>query len=207
MAEVPSKRLKQNRHFTIQGGEFGPPDPLDADPMALMASQSHLLDGLQKRGLERGNSSNCQELEELAPPTIQELQVGLPETAGSNGKPDDREKEKVADDELNAHQHQLQLLKKQHRLQLQERNRQICHLQEDREKLRKSLRKAESDLRDAQDTVLCTICHKNKRNCLILPCLHFLLCAGCLQQHTTTCPFCPACDTKVSGLMVLLTTV
>ena len=91
-------------------------------------------------------------------------QVGLPETAGSNGKPDDKEKrelhasgsqqekekaaERSLDNEAQAQQ-QLQQLKKQHRLQLQERNRQICHLQEDREKLRRSLRKAESDLRSA----------------------------------------------------------
>ena len=93
------------------------------------------------------------------------MQVGLPETAGSNGKPDDKEKsefhasgsqqekekaaERSLDNEAQAQQ-QLQQLKKQHRLQLQERNRQICHLQEDREKLRRSLRKAESDLRSAR---------------------------------------------------------
>lgn len=225
MTELPSKRLRHNRHFTLQGEQrnFGPPDPLDADPLDLMASQAHLLDTTHATRLERGNSSNYpQQLEPLPPPSIQELDVGLPETAGSNGKPDDKEKsefhasgsqqekekaaERSLDNEAQAQQ-QLQQLKKQHRLQLQERNRQICHLQEDREKLRRSLRKAESDLREAQDAVLCTICHKNKRNCLILPCLHFLLCAGCLQQHTTTCPFCPACNTKVSGLMVLLTTV
>ena len=73
------------------------------------------------------------------------VQVGLPEAAGSNGKAEDKEKPKVADEEPSAQQ--LLQLKKQHRLQLQERNRQICHLQEDREKLRRSLRKAESDLR------------------------------------------------------------
>lgn len=83
----------------------------------------------------------------------------MPEAAGSNGKPDDREKEKghdraaqkvekAADNEMNTQQ-QLQQLKKQHRLQLQERNRQICHLQEDREKLRRSLRQAETDVRYA----------------------------------------------------------
>ena len=73
-----------------------------------------------------------------------QIQVGLPEAAGSNGRPEDKEKEKVVDEEPNT---QLQQLKKQHRMQLQERNRQICHLQEDRETLRHSLRKAESDLR------------------------------------------------------------
>ena len=71
-------------------------------------------------------------------------QVGRTETAGSNGRPETRDK---GGEEETVAQQQMQQLKKQHRLQLQERNRQICHLQEDREKLRRSLRKAEDDLR------------------------------------------------------------
>ena len=62
-------------------------------------------------------------------------------------KETERQKAQVADEEPIAQQ--MQQLKKQHRLQLQERNRQICHLQEDREKLRRSLRKTESELRYA----------------------------------------------------------
>ena len=73
------------------------------------------------------------------------IQVGQPEAAGSNGRPEDKEKEKVTEEDPGTEQ--LQQLKKQHRMQLQERNRQICHLQEDRERLRHSLRKVESDLR------------------------------------------------------------
>ncbi|KAL0031579.1 hypothetical protein WJX77_008117 [Trebouxia sp. C0004] len=54
-----------------------------------MASQAHLLDTTHATRLERGNSSNYpQQLEPLPPPSMQELDVGLPETAGSNGKPD-----------------------------------------------------------------------------------------------------------------------
>ncbi len=112
MTELPSKRLRQNRHFTLQAryihtsgyprngllfcqaglsamyflvvtflaqGEqrnFGPPDPLDADPLDLMASQAHLLDTAHATRLERGNSSNYpQQLEPLPPPSIQELDV------------------------------------------------------------------------------------------------------------------------------------
>lgn len=60
-----------------QGGQgaFGAPDPLDADPLDLMASQSHLLDSTQAARLERGNSSNCQQLEIVPPPSMQELDV------------------------------------------------------------------------------------------------------------------------------------
>ena len=57
-----------------QGG-FGAPDPLDADPLDLMASQSHLLDTTHAARLERGNSSNCQQLEIFPPPSFQELDV------------------------------------------------------------------------------------------------------------------------------------
>jgi len=56
--------------------KFGPPDPLDADPLDLMASQAHLLDTTHASRLERGNSSNYpQQLEPLPPPSIQELDV------------------------------------------------------------------------------------------------------------------------------------
>ena len=112
MTELPSKRLRQNRHFTLQAryihtsgyprngwlfcqaglstmyflvvtllaqGEqrnFGPPDPLDADPLDLMASQAHLLDTTHASRLERGNSSKYpQQLEPLPPPSIQEIDV------------------------------------------------------------------------------------------------------------------------------------
>lgn len=184
------------------------------------------------------------------------MQVGLPEAAGSSGKVEDivdtplPKKDKPAND-ASATEQQLQQLKSQfdaakaqHRLQLQERNRQIGRLQEDREKLKGLLKQAEGDVRsacsafdsafnsilplavvvlltasqaccvnvlcqcrNAKASGLCTVCQQNTRNCLILPCLHYLLCAGCVQQHTSTCPFCPACQTKVSGLLVVLTTI
>lgn len=117
------------------------------------------------------------------------MQVGLPETAGSNGKPDDKEKrdfqasgsqqekekaaERSTDNEAQAHQ-QLQQLKKQHRLQLQERNRQICHLQEDREKLRRSLRKAESDLRFASQSAPAAQVLHNTVEVVLLPEVHLV---------------------------------
>lgn len=53
-----------------------PPDPLDADPLELMASQSHLLEQPSHvLRLERGNSSNCQDMDPLPPASIQDLQV------------------------------------------------------------------------------------------------------------------------------------
>lgn len=53
-----------------------PPDPLDADPFALMASQSHLLEGNQLLQMQRGNSSNVTDMERLPTPNIADLEVG-----------------------------------------------------------------------------------------------------------------------------------
>ena len=86
--------------------------------------------------------------------TLVSLQSGFQEKAGSNGKVEDKGKVTAADEEPSPQQ--LQQLKKHHRLQLQERNRQICHLQEDREKLKRSLRKAESDLRSGLSAISLT---------------------------------------------------
>lgn len=74
--ELPRKRLRPNNSFMMQGPP--PPDPLDADPLDLVASQSHLLERPSRLlGLERGNSSNCQHLEPLPPANIQDLQDHL----------------------------------------------------------------------------------------------------------------------------------
>lgn len=76
VAELPRKRLRPNNSFMMQGAP--PPDPLDADPLDLVASQSHLLERPSRLlGLERGNSSNCQHLEPLPPANIQDLQDHL----------------------------------------------------------------------------------------------------------------------------------
>lgn len=52
-----------------------PPDPLDADPFALMASQSHLLDSTQLPHMQRGASSSVRDLESLPTPKIGDLEV------------------------------------------------------------------------------------------------------------------------------------
>ena len=42
------------------------------------------------------------------------------------------------------------------------------------------------------------------RNCVVLPCLHFLYCDTCFKKHCTVTPTCPACNMPVSGFQTLM---
>jgi hypothetical protein len=42
------------------------------------------------------------------------------------------------------------------------------------------------------------------RNCVILPCLHFMSCDDCFKKHATASPTCPACSTPLTGFQTLL---
>lgn len=42
-----------------------------------------------------------------------------------------------------------------------------------------------------------------QRNCVVLPCLHFLYCDVCFQKHCTTSPSCPACNCAITGYHAL----
>ena len=43
-----------------------------------------------------------------------------------------------------------------------------------------------------------------QRNCVVLPCLHFLYCDTCFKQHCAASPSCPACNCAVSGFQTLM---
>ena len=43
-----------------------------------------------------------------------------------------------------------------------------------------------------------------QRNCVVLPCLHFLYCDTCVKQHCGASPSCPACNCAVTGFQTLL---
>lgn len=42
------------------------------------------------------------------------------------------------------------------------------------------------------------------RNCVVLPCLHFLYCDDCIKAHVSASPTCPACSCAVSGFQTLM---
>lgn len=43
-----------------------------------------------------------------------------------------------------------------------------------------------------------------QRNCVVLPCLHFLYCDTCVKQRCGANPSCPACNCAVTGFQTLL---
>jgi hypothetical protein len=61
--------------------------------------------------------------------------------------------------------------------------------------------------------ICCSPCHppsiqpiphpQVQRNCVVLPCLHFLYCDVCFQKHCTTSPSCPACNCSITGYHAL----
>ena len=50
------------------------------------------------------------------------------------------------------------------------------------------------------DKDLCTICYEKNKNCLILPCKHFLMCSDCCE-NLDKCPYCcENIETKIKGI-------
>ena len=43
-----------------------------------------------------------------------------------------------------------------------------------------------------------------QRNCVVLPCLHFLYCDSCIKRHCASTPSCPACTRAVTGFQTLM---
>lgn len=76
--------------------------------------------------------------------------------------------------------------------------RDITDLREENEFLKGELHKVES-------SVQCKICYENKRNCLLMPCLHFMFCTRCMDLHfqNNEARLCPICRKGVSGVLVM----
>lgn len=43
-----------------------------------------------------------------------------------------------------------------------------------------------------------------QRNCVVLPCLHFLYCDTCVKKHCAASHNCPACNCPATGFQTLL---
>ena len=58
----------------------------------------------------------------------------------------------------------------------------------------KKVRKLEKELEESRGALLCQICLERRRDCIILPCSHFLYCRTCVAEHkrkrSSTCPTC-----------------
>jgi hypothetical protein len=62
-------------------------------------------------------------------------------------------------------------------------------------------------LQNLETQVQCQICYEEKRNCVLMPCLHFLFCAKCIDQHFQASEnghrLCPICRQGVSGVLMM----
>lgn len=76
----------------------------------------------------------------------------------------------------------------------------LTQLQGENEQLKGALQNLETQIQ-------CQICYEEKRNCLLMPCLHFLFCARCIDQHFQSNENghrqCPVCRKGVSGVLMM----
>ncbi|KAI5060654.1 hypothetical protein GOP47_0025074 [Adiantum capillus-veneris] len=62
-------------------------------------------------------------------------------------------------------------------------------------------RALERELEDEKDKSICCVCHEKPRDTVILPCLHFQYCFGCLLRHReVNSNTCPSCRGPIQGL-------
>lgn len=74
----------------------------------------------------------------------------------------------------------------------------ISQLQSENNELKGQMKSLERQTR-------CQICYEAKRNCLLMPCLHFMFCTQCVDMHfqTNEARLCPICRKGVSGVLVM----
>lgn len=73
--------------------------------------------------------------------------------------------------------------------------KQIESLKEENKKLQKKLEETDQELR-------CLICMDRARDTVIMPCLHFLFCKQCIDQHGKTSNQCPSCRQVTTGSII-----
>jgi len=51
---------------------------------------------------------------------------------------------------------------------------------------------------------MCKMCFAARRNCVVLPCMHYSYCHNCISKHCANDAHCPSCASPVSGFQTLL---
>lgn len=180
---------------------------LDEASLELFESQSHLLDPDSRAALQKqrqmlewqqGQGSVGDEAHTLA--TSLERQ----DSAGSGNEPMEvssiKRQLRTALSERDGQTQRANELQ----AQLQDKKRQLFSAIQEREGLRQQVRQLEDKCREFQEAVQCKICRAVQRNCVVLPCLHFLYCDSCFKRHCATSPSCPACNCAVTGFQALI---
>lgn len=88
--------------------------------------------------------------------------------------------------------------------ELQEVKRHLAVVSREREELATRVQQLEAELQAQREAVLCKICRRTARNCVVLPCLHFTSCDVCFKKHCTSSVSCPMCSGRVTGFQTLL---
>lgn len=58
----------------------------------------------------------------------------------------------------------------------------------------------ERELEQSRGSELCQICFERQRNCVIMPCIHFLYCGRCITEHKSKGDSrCPTCRGSING--------
>ena len=58
----------------------------------------------------------------------------------------------------------------------------------------------ERELEQSRGSELCQICFERQRNCVIMPCIHFLYCGRCITEHKSKGDSrCPTCRGPMNG--------
>lgn len=66
-----------------------------------------------------------------------------------------------------------------------------------------TVRTLEKELEQSREAQLCQICFERSRDCIIMPCTHFLYCRTCVTEHKKKGDSrCPACRGPISGEML-----
>ena len=84
----------------------------------------------------------------------------------------------------------------------------VDRIREETDQLKEENLRLKTELRKVEQETRCAICYENKRNCLLMPCLHSVFCTRCVDlhfQHTTgtQARLCPLCRKGVSGVLVM----
>ncbi|KAL9969405.1 hypothetical protein ACROYT_G021622 [Oculina patagonica] len=111
---------------------------------------------------------------------------------------------KIEQAEMNR-KHQVTLVQREQDYQnLQEKfDKNVTEAKESHLKSAERIHKLEKELEHSKGAQLCQICFERPRDCIIMPCTHFLYCRNCVTEHKRKGDSrCPTCRGPIAGEML-----
>ena len=90
-------------------------------------------------------------------------------------------------------------LREEHRV---EKSTMVAQHNKEIESVIQSKQELQKELDGEKATKLCQICFDRQRDCILMPCLHFVYCRLCVNRHRDqngNSAKCPACNTIITG--------